>query len=109
MQNFLNGRLPRHDPDAALIEELSAIIKTAITQRDRWRGIGLWIPFRWAVDVMDDDPDLARRVLTAAGFTPRSDGKWTWSKVDGWGLHKVADVAALRAVFEDALDFHRPL
>ncbi|WP_412073053.1 hypothetical protein [Tritonibacter mobilis] len=74
MQNFANGRLPKFDNE--MVQELADVI--AKTAR-RAGGRGMRIDFNLICDALDDDEDLARAVLTRAGFK-RCPEQWAIGK-----------------------------
>ena len=116
MQNFEMGQMPRTlDKDGkrrvgefALVAELAAILRGAITQQRRFRSTGLTVPFAWACAHMDNDEDLTRRALVAAGCSPGPDGNWFW-RYQGMPLSRAADLDALGDALTSAVDFHRPV
>lgn len=113
MNNHLNGALPRtfdrhgirKRGEDALAAELAAILYGVIGRNKRKVAAGGFrVNFDRFVAHVDDDPALARRVLTAAKFTPSTDGDWIYRR-GCWELEDVFDLDTL----VDVVDFHRPV
>lgn len=113
MHNHFHGRLPRtidktgqrKRGEDALTAELAAILNGTIARNKR-KVIagGFRVNFAHFTAHVDDDPALARRVLTAAKFTPSTDGDWIYRR-GCWPLEEVLDFDSV----VDVVDFHRPI
>lgn len=96
--------------DNALVHEASSIISGIIAHAGgRWRAAGgFHANFDWFRDHLDDDAELAARVLTRAGFTKRN-GEWRWGHRGVWCLSNITDLDGLGDILVDVVDRHRPL
>lgn len=102
MQNFANGRLSKFDNE--MVQELADVI--AKTAR-RAGGRGMRIDFNLICDALDDDEDLARAVLTRAGFK-RAPEQWAIGKGNSTVENYTYPVSFADAL-TDILDRHEPI
>jgi hypothetical protein len=76
-----------------MIHELAARLR-----RVAERGVRL--PFDWLKNILDDDEDLTRSVLTLAGFRPPESIEW----YSGKGAKTLADVCYPTGLADDLTD-----
>ncbi|WP_288940995.1 hypothetical protein [uncultured Roseovarius sp.] len=95
-----NGQLPRYSP--AMVTDLAAALKRI---SNKTGPQGLRLSFEWLSDVLDDDEDLAERVLRAAGFEPPQATEWT-TGAGGRTLASVTYTPILADELTDILDEH---
>ncbi|WP_152474019.1 hypothetical protein [Roseovarius sp. THAF9] len=91
-----------------MVTELAIVLRSAVERIPRFRSLGFYVPFKWAVVHLDDDPDLARKVLSAANFVPDTEGRWVWRR-GLYPLSKVTDMNVLGDTLVSVVDFHRPI
>lgn len=111
---FSNGQLPRTfngetgerlRGDRAMISELIAVLNGVVVRnRNKVAAGGFRVNFDHFCAHVDEDPALARGVLTGAGFTPSTDGDWVYRR-GCWPLSDTLDFDIL----VDVVDFHRPV
>jgi len=110
IMKFKNGRLPleQDDSERLLRAELALLMRNATGRIPRYHRRGFHMPFERFTALCDDDHQLARRVLLAAGWCPGEDGNW----ITGQGFEEISRVISwecLGATIESILDDYRPV